>query len=214
MAEKQGTFPRERRRCGERGEVVARVDRSHKRDGPPVFCTRSRGDRQKTPRERGVRPLENHRANGSNGALAGKNRAFEFSNFLLVFTQRLRAERERCRRGPRARFRRGRDPHRPRTIRQWSEHEKEDICVLRHKKKTTRYSMHRETSLTPTLHATSALFTRTRQRNRAVHGARENPRSWPPLPPPPPPPPPLIPGAGGCKDKEAKKAADYMAWWG
>lgn len=47
------------------------------------------------------------------------------------------------------------------------------------------------------------LFARLRRRNLAVHGAREPkiPRSWPPSPPP-------IPGAGGCKDKEAKKAAD------
>lgn len=42
------------------------------------------------------------------------------------------------------------------------------------------------------------LFT-TRRRNLAVYGARENPRSWSPPPP--------IPGAGGCKDKEAKKSS-------
>lgn len=48
------------------------------------------------------------------------------------------------------------------------------------------------------LHALS-LFAMSR-RNLAVHRARESecPRSWPPPP---------IPGAGGCKDKEAKKAA-------
>lgn len=39
--------------------------------------------------------------------------------------------------------------------------------------------------------------------SRGSRGEREPAKLWPPLPPPP-----LIPGAGGCKDKEAKKAAD------
>lgn len=181
-SQKTFKWPKSKERCGRRKrqekEAIARVDRSHKRDGQPSFWRRL--PQSPKPRSRRTVGSEIERVNLR---LARDGFPIRLTDFDFHNTVKRRSRNFAFIFG-RSKFSLDSESHPEQRH--------------NHTRRCTRYI-----TLTRSFTRVSCAFSYALSCfSRSVEGisrltARENPRSWPP--------PPLIPGAGGCKDKEAKK---------